>query len=118
MKLLKNGYITLENKHLYGAIINCYYLKYQDEQHYNQCCLDGDHETALPFHVYILVDDFVMWIEDNKMNVFYEDGFDPFTKYGHTQIKRTLEFDDYCIESNLRKYIYSGEPCNIKLIDE
>ncbi len=118
LELFKNGYITLEEKHLYGNIINCYYLKYQDEQHYNQCCLDEEHETALYFKVAILVDDFTKWIEGNEMNVFYEDGFDPFTNYGHTQIKRTLDFDEYCVESNLRKYIYSGAAANIKLIDE
>ena len=118
LKLFQNGYLTLEDRLLQEDTIKCYFLKYQDIEHYNQCCLDEDHETALSFEVTILVDDFVKWIKDNEMGIFYEDGFDPFTNYGHTQIKRTLDFDDYCTESNLRKYIYSGESANIKLIQE
>lgn len=109
-----NGYLVLQDlscspsSEAGSDLITVNFLRYADELHYNQCCVANDHDSSAVYSVTIYRVDFVDWIEKFELNISYEDGFDPFTNYGHTQIRRELEFSEYLAEGNIRKYISEG----------
>ena len=104
---MKDEILTLEGKELIDDTIKCFLLGYKDEQHYNKCCNNKDHDSANAYEIEIELENFEDWTRDNDLQTQDVDAYSH--SYGHYVAKELLEFKDYFTEDNILKYIKGGK---------
>ena len=109
---MRDEILTLEDKKLIEDTIKCFVLGYKDEQHYNKCCNEKDHDSANTYEVEIEFTDFNEWVNDNNLNIIEVDLFDDVE--GHFTEAWVLEIKDYFTDKNILDYILKNNLLDIK----
>ena len=100
---MRDEILKLEDKEIVGDTIKCFILAYKNEQHYDKCCNEQDHDSANAYEIEIELENFEGWIWDNDLQIQEADDYSH--NYGHFVTKELLEFEDYFTDKNMLDYI-------------
>jgi hypothetical protein len=111
---LINCYLVEESFEIDHDTITIVFEKYQDDAHYNFCCITEDFTNAIYLAVTIEKYDFIDWVMDNEVNIIVADETD--NEGFQIQREYYLSFKDYCNESTIKRFLNEGGQRNVEEI--